>query len=64
MLSESLVAAYSLPLLLRTKFLTLVCYLKIWLQHIQLRADAYVRLLNKPYENEGTLRGQKIPLKC
>ena len=32
--------------------------------NIQLLANAYVRLLNKPYENEVTLRGQKIPLKC
>ena len=25
---------------------------------------AYVRLLNKPYENEVTLTGQNLPLKC
>ena len=25
---------------------------------------AYIRLLNKPYENEVTLTGQKPPLKC
>ena len=25
---------------------------------------AYIRLLNKPYENEVTLTGQNIPLKC
>ena len=31
---------------------------------IQLWSFAYVRLLNKPYENEVPLRGQNIPLKC
>ena len=31
---------------------------------IQLWPYAYVWLLNKPYENEVTLRGQNIPLKC
>ena len=31
---------------------------------IQLSTFAYKRLLNKPYENEVTLRGQKSPLKC
>ena len=25
---------------------------------------AYKRLLNKPYENEVTLTGQNLPLKC
>ena len=30
---------------------------------IQLWTFTYVRLLNKPYENEVTLREQKIPLK-
>ena len=31
--------------------------------HVQPWTFAYVRLLNKPYENEVTLREQKIPLK-
>ena len=31
---------------------------------IQLWTFAYVRLLNKPYKNEVTLREQKKPLKC
>ena len=31
---------------------------------IQLWTFAYVGLLNKPYENEVTLREQKIPLIC
>ena len=31
---------------------------------IQLWTFAYVWLLNKPYENEVTLKKQKIPLKC
>ena len=34
------------------------------LANIQLWTFAYVRLLNKPYENEVALREQKIPLKC
>ena len=33
-------------------------------KNIQLWTFAYVRLLNKPYENEVTFRGQNIPLKC
>ena len=32
--------------------------------HIQLLTSDYKRLLNKPYENEVTLRGQNPPLKC
>ena len=32
--------------------------------YIQLWSITYVRLLNNPYENEVTLREQKIPLKC
>ena len=32
--------------------------------YIQPRAKVYKRLLNKPHENEVTLRGQKPPLKC
>ena len=32
--------------------------------YVQLWTFAYVRLLNKTYENEVTLRGQKIHLKC
>ena len=31
---------------------------------IQSWTFAYIPLLNKPYENEVTLRGQKVPLKC
>ena len=31
---------------------------------MQPRKFAYIRLLNKPYENEVTLRGQNIILKC
>ena len=31
---------------------------------IQLWTFAYVRLVNKPYENEVALKEQKIPLKC
>ena len=31
---------------------------------IQSRAKVYKRSLNKPYENEVTLRGQNPPLKC
>ena len=34
------------------------------LGNIQLWTFAYVRLLNKPYENEVALSEQKIPLKC
>ena len=34
------------------------------MMYIQLRTNAIVRLLNKPYGNEVTLRGQKPPLKC
>ena len=33
-------------------------------RHLQLPTFAYNRLLNKPYENEVTLRGQNPPLKC
>ena len=33
-------------------------------KHIQSWTFAYIRLLNKPYENELTLRGQNICLKC
>ena len=36
----------------------LTCY------HIQLKSDETAQLLNKPYVNEVTLRGQKQPLKC
>ena len=36
----------------------------ICLNEIQLWPLAMVRLLNKPYVNEVTLRGQKPPLKC
>ena len=32
--------------------------------YIQLRAKVYIRLLNKPYENEVTLIRQNLPLKC
>ena len=32
--------------------------------YIQLRNFIYIRLLNKPYENEVNLTGQKTPLKC
>ena len=32
--------------------------------HVQPLNFAYVRLLNKPYENEVTLTGQNPPLKC
>ena len=31
---------------------------------IQLQSDETTQLLNKPYVNEVTLRGQKQPLKC
>ena len=31
---------------------------------IQPQKFAYIRLLNKPYENEVTLRRQNPPLKC
>ena len=31
---------------------------------LQLWTFAYVRLLNKPYENQVTLTGQNLPLKC
>ena len=31
---------------------------------LQLPTFAFTRLLNKPYENEVTLTGQKPPLKC
>ena len=37
---------------------------KLDAQYIQLCPLAYVWLLNKPYENEVTLRGKNIPLKC
>ena len=47
------------------------CYMLVkWLVQmkplscIQLWTFAYIRLLNKPYENEVTLREQKIPLQC
>ena len=36
----------------------------IRLRNIQSRAKVYKRLLNKPYENEVTLREQNPPLKC
>ena len=32
--------------------------------YIQSWTFAYIRLLNKPYENEVTLTGQNPPLKC
>ena len=32
--------------------------------HLQLKSNQTERLLNKPYVNEVTLRGQKPPLKC
>ena len=32
--------------------------------NIQSWTFAYIRLLNKPYENEVTLTGQNPPLKC
>ena len=32
--------------------------------YLQLLIFAYKQLLNKPYENEVTLTGQKPPLKC
>ena len=35
-----------------------------FLPYIQPKNFAYIRLLNKPYENEVTLRGQKPSLKC
>ena len=31
---------------------------------LQLKSDETAQLLNKPYENEVTLRGRKQPLKC
>ena len=35
-----------------------------FLYDIQPRKFAYIRLLNKPYENQVTLRRQNLPLKC
>ena len=35
-----------------------------WSQDIQQGTNILERLLNKPYVNEVTLRGQKTPLKC
>ena len=32
--------------------------------YIQLLTFAYIQLLNKPYENDFTLKGQNICLKC
>ena len=32
--------------------------------YIQSWTFAYIRLLNKPYENEVILTGQNLPLKC
>ena len=34
------------------------------LHYLQSRPKVYKRSLNKPYENEVTLRGQNPPLKC
>ena len=33
-------------------------------KHLHSQNFAYILLLNRPYENEGTLRGQNPPLKC
>ena len=39
-------------------------YVRLDFPYVQLWTFAYVRLLNKPYENEVTFRGQNPPLKC
>ena len=33
-------------------------------KHIQLKSDETAQILNKPYVNEVTLRGQQQPVKC
>ena len=50
----------------RAKLLGRIFTRLLWITlfDIQPRNFAYIRLLNKPYENEVTLRGQKPPLNC
>ena len=36
----------------------------VFYNDLQLKSDETAQLLNKPYVTEGTLRGQKQPLKC
>ena len=45
-------------------FLQTEILIEICTKYIQLKSDETAQLLNKPYVNEVTLRGQKQPLKC
>ena len=48
-----------LPKLIMNFFIACKCSFEL-----QLKSDETAHLLNKPYVNEVTLRGQKQPLKC